>query len=114
MANTKKKTKSENKKVEEFTAEIPVVEDTEEKVAEFTAEIPVVEDTEEKVAELKAEYVSVLNCKKVRLRKTAEEADNVLAIVEAGTKLEVVESGNIWTKVIYNETTCYVMTKFVK
>lgn len=48
---------------------------------------------------------------RINVRSTPEVADNVLYVVEAGTKLTVVDQHGEWSKL---RGSGYVMTKFIK
>ena len=58
--------------------------------------------------------VTASNNSPVRLRKTASSSADILAQVQQGTVVEVLENGDTWSKIKYNNLTGYMMTKFLQ
>lgn len=51
----------------------------------------------------------------VNFRKTPTTSpDNILGILNAGTKVEVISDHNDWSEIVVGDRTGYVMTKFIK
>lgn len=79
---------------------------------------------ENQVSDIPASAVETVSVKRtgtidgaqmVNFRKTPEtNPDNILGILNAGTKVEVIEDKGDWSEVVVGDKTGYVMSKFVK
>lgn len=91
---------------------------------------PVVKDDvmeivgENQVSDIPAPIVETVSVKKVseiagaamvNFRKTPETTpDNILGILNAGTKVEVIGDKGEWSEVVVGDRTGYIMSKFIK
>ena len=62
------------------------------------------------------EKATVANCKRVRLRsEPVTKDDNVLKVLEANTKVTVLDGSNPkWTKVKFGKTTGWIMREYLQ
>lgn len=70
-------------------------------------------DVEEHVAS-KAQLFAVVDTDKLRVRNKATKNSATLGMVVEGDKLEIVELGDEWTKVIFEQASAYVATDYIK
>ena len=70
-------------------------------------------DVEAHVDEV-AQLFAVVNTDKLRVRMKATTSSTVLGIVTNGEQLEIVEVGEEWTKVIFEQATAYVATDYIQ
>lgn len=70
-------------------------------------------DVEEHVAS-KAQLFAVVDTDKLRVRNKATKNSATLGMVVQGDKLEIVELGDEWTKVIFEQASAYVATDYIK
>ena len=68
---------------------------------------------EEHVAS-KAQLFAVVDTDKLRVRNKATKNSATLGMVVEGDKLEIVELGDEWTKVIFEQASAYVATDYIK
>ena len=61
-----------------------------------------------------AQLFAVVNTDKLRVRMKATTSSTILGIVTSGEQLEIVEVGEEWTKVIFEQATAYVATDYIK
>ncbi len=70
-------------------------------------------DVEAHVDEV-AQLFAVVNTDKLRVRSKATTDSTTLGMVVDGDKLEVVQVGDEWTKVIFEQASAYVATDYIK
>ncbi len=70
-------------------------------------------DVEEHIAS-KAQLFAVVDTDKLRVRNKATKNSATLGMVVQGDKLEIVELGDEWTKVIFEQASAYVATDYIK
>ena len=70
-------------------------------------------DVEEHVVS-KAQLFAVVDTDKLRVRNKATKNSATLGMVVEGDKLEIVELGDEWTKVIFEQASAYVATDYIK
>lgn len=58
-------------------------------------------------------YVSAANGETVNLRRRASTSSNLIERLLVGTKVTVLNYGSVWSKVIYNSKTGYVLSKYL-
>ena len=64
-------------------------------------------------AEEKGELFAVIDTDKLRVRAQATTKSTTLGMVSYGDKLQIVEVGDEWTKVIFEQASAYVATDYV-
>lgn len=79
--------------------------ETVEEVLETKVEEPVVEKVE------KSNNAKIVNCTTLNLRKVPE--GEVIKLIPVDSTVEVIEPGDIWMKVKFNNEIGYVMSDFV-
>lgn len=70
------------------------------------------EDVEDKIDE-NGQLYAVVTADKLRVRLQASTSSSTLGMVVCGEKLEVVEYGEEWTKVIFEDATAYVSSDYI-
>lgn len=70
-------------------------------------------EVEKYVAE-KAQLFAVVNTDKLRVRDKATTDGTVLGTVVEGDKFEIVEVGEEWTKIIFENASAYIATEYIK
>ena len=70
-------------------------------------------DVEAHVSEV-AQLFAIINTDKLRVRSKATTDSTTLGMVVRGDKLEIVEVGSEWTKVIFEQASAYVATDYIK
>ena len=71
------------------------------------------EDIEAHVDEV-AQLFAVINTEKLRVRSKATTNSTTLGMAVRGDKLEIVEVGDEWTKVIFEQASAYVATEYIE
>lgn len=70
-------------------------------------------EVEEHIDEV-AQLYAIVTVDKLRVRTQASKTSTTLGMVVSGDKLEVVEQGEEWTKVIFEQASAYVATDYIE